>query len=143
VFGETLFSGSRVIFWAIVPAVVITMLLVSMQADWTPARAATVAALDLGGILFILALYNPVRFHWAARVLCAEVFLLYVAYLIHEWVFSTHPFRFAQSTAAASPRNSLLGFVIIGIPSLLYALTGSFRPWARVDPPTDDSDGTG
>jgi hypothetical protein len=140
-FGETLFGGSRFIFWTLAPAVFLALLILNTtQVEWTPTRAAIVAAMDLGGALFVLGLYDNVRFRWASRALCAEVFLLYLAYLIYEWGFSRHPFQIVERRSVASPRNALLGFAIIGIPSLAYAVTGSFRPWRRQDEVPHDGD---
>lgn len=140
--GQVLFGGSRFVFWTIAPAVMLALLVVNtMQVvDWTPAHTAIMAAIDVAGLSFVIALYDPVRFGWACRLVCAEVFLAYLAYLVHEWVFSQHPFRLAEARSVASPRNALLGFVVIGVPSLAYALTGSFTPRRGDDELLDDGD---
>ena len=141
-FGEVLFGGSRFVFWTIAPAVALALVVVNTMpmVEWTPARAAIMAGIDVTGLSFVIALYDPVRFRWAGRLVCAEVFLAYLAYLVHEWVFSEHPFRLAEARSDASPRNALLGFFIIGVPSLMYALTGAFAPPRADDELLDDGD---
>jgi hypothetical protein len=133
-FGETLFSGSRFVFWGVMPAVVGALAIMNMVvAEWTPERVVIIALMDLLGALFVLGLYDPVRFHWANRIVCASVFLAYLSYVVNQWVFSDEPFRLFESKSNASPRNALLGLIIIGVPCLLYSLTGSFRPGRRHD----------
>lgn len=140
-FGETLFSGSRFIFWTVAPAVVLALVMMNtMSLGWTPLRVAIVAAMDVAGALFILGLYDPVRFRWANRAVCAGVFLAYVSYFVHEWVLSDEPFRLVERSSEASPRNALLGLLVIGVPCLLYGITGSFRPWRRDDEASDGTD---
>src|SRR5438128_2746489 len=126
-FTKTLFGGSRFVFWTIAPALVLTLFVLhTMQLEWTFARVAVVGAIDVTAVSFVLGLRVPVRFRWACRFVCAGVFLAYLAYFVHEWVFSSHAFRLVEARSAASPRNALLGLLIIGIPSLAYALTGAF-----------------
>jgi hypothetical protein len=140
VFGSTLFGGSRFVFWTLVPAVVATLFVMNTMIEWTPAQIAVVGAIDVGAVFFVLGLRDPLRFRWACRLVCAEVFLAYLAYFVHEWVFSSHAFRLVEPTSAASPRNALLGLLIIGIPSLAYALTGSFGHGRSDDVTFDDGD---
>ena len=78
-------------------------------------------------VALLAGFWLPVRIgRWAFRSLAAAVFLVYAGYLIDQFFFSDTPFRLAESRSETSPRNALLGFVIIGLPSLWYALLGRF-----------------
>ena len=56
-FGQALFSGDRFLFWAIAPALVLTLLVVNAKpvVEWTPAQVAIMAALDVAGLAFLVA----------------------------------------------------------------------------------------
>jgi hypothetical protein len=71
------------------------------------------------------ALYDARRFWWAARSVTAIVFAAYAAYLIDEFFLSGRPFA-PTPRSVASPWNSLLGFLAIGLPALWYTLFGKF-----------------
>ena len=61
---------------------------------------------------------------------------------IYEFFFSDTPFRLAKSRSEASPRNALLGFMIIGLPSLWYAVFGRFtcrKPEPEIMESLDDA----
>jgi uncharacterized protein YegJ (DUF2314 family) len=126
-FGRTLFSGSRFIFWALAPVLLLfagsNLLFID---NWTGTSIAVVAALDAGCLLLVLVLYDPKRFHWAARGLTGMVFATYLAYLVYEFVLSGKPWLRRTPRGEAAPINALLGFVIIGLPALRYTLVGRF-----------------
>jgi hypothetical protein len=72
-------------------------------------------------VLAILMLFDPVRFNWAARILCAAVFagyLLYAAHSARNWKETSF---FGNGLGDASLGNALLGLVIFGLPALAYA----------------------
>ncbi len=93
----------------------------------TPTRVLLLIGMELMCVALLAGFWLPARIgHWAFRVLAGFVFLAYAAYLIHEFFFTDTPFRLVESRGAASPRNALLGFVIIGLPSLLFAVLGRF-----------------
>jgi hypothetical protein len=62
------------------------------------------------------------------------VFLIYLSYLVYELFLSEAPFKLFEGRGAASPRNALLAFLAIGLPSLWYALLGRFS----LKPPTSE-----
>jgi hypothetical protein len=49
------------------------------------------------------------------------IFVAYASYFVYEWFFSG---RNSQSNAPASPRNSLIGLFIFGLPALWYTIFG-------------------
>ncbi len=84
-FGEVLFDGSRFMFKALSPFLV--LFIIAMTAgvdDWRSQRALLVIVCDVTATLLISALYNAKRFSWAGRTVTGIVFLAYVAYLVDE-----------------------------------------------------------
>jgi hypothetical protein len=103
-----------------------------MVDTYTPAVIVLVVALDIPTLFLVLGLYDPVRFRWALRVTTGMVFALYLWYLVDMWVLSDKEFKFFVNRSEASPITSLLGFIIIGVPSLIFTLKGGFR-WGSSD----------
>ena len=93
-----------------------------MVDTWTTQAIVSISLLSGAALLGALWLISPKRFGWAGRVVAALVFLAYSAYLVYEFIFSGHEFRVVERSSNVSPRNALLGFVIIGLPCLWYAL---------------------
>jgi hypothetical protein len=60
------------------------------------------------------------------------VFVAFALYAIHEWFFTDHRFRLGPRSEA-SPRNSLLGLLMVGVPCLIYALRGGRKPPVRIE----------
>jgi hypothetical protein len=139
-FGETLFGGSRFIRWSLSPFVLLFALSMPMAIQqWTPARIALIAGMEFMCIALLAGFWLPQRFaHWAFRCLAAAVFLIYASYLIYAFFFSDAPFKLFQRRAESSPRNALIGFVIIGLPCLWYALLGRFTLRASVPQPESE-----
>lgn len=79
--------------------------------------------LELAVLFLLLALFG---FYWAVRALCGLIFLAYFAYLASEFAFSGKTFSLQGSRGDASPRNALLGLIVIGLPSLWFAVLGRF-----------------
>jgi len=105
-----------------------------MLSDWTPVRVVLAAAWSAGCLAAIFALYDARRFPWAARTVTAVIFLAYLGYLIDQVVFSDKPLA-PTRRSEASPWNSILGFIIIGLPALWYTVLGRFslrKPEASV-----------
>lgn len=128
-FGDTLFGGSWFIRLSLTPFVVLFALIMPIAIpQWTPARVALMVGMEFMCIALLAGFWLPARYgRWAFRVLAFTVFLCYLSYLIYEFFFSDAPFGFFERRAEASPRNALFGFVIIGLPSLWYALLGRFN----------------
>lgn len=134
-FGDRALSGSRFLFWALAPCLLFSSIIVPLSiGEWTPARVAVAAVWSISCILGIFALYDARRFWWATRSVTATIFVAYAVYLIYEFVFDVKPFELVGSRSEASPRNSLLGFVIIGLPCLWYTVFGRFSFRKRPTP---------
>lgn len=137
-FGETLFGGSRFVFWALAPILVsaaIFLPLTIAPEGWL--QTAVVYAMSAVCLALALGLANPTRFWWALRFVAAAVFFTYVAYFIYELlgvVRGEEPLlsrRSGTSLASAS-----LGLLIIGYPSFVYMLRGRFT-WRAPYVPTE------
>jgi hypothetical protein len=121
-FGEVLFSGSRIVFWAVSPFLVLFVGAMPLLVDgWWPWSSVLVFALDAIAVLLILALYDVKRFWWAARGVTAIVFLFFIVYFADE-IRSGTPWRLGDE----SPLEALLGLLIVGLPCLRYTLVGRF-----------------
>jgi hypothetical protein len=143
-FGETLFGGSRFIRWSLTPFVLLFAVFMPIAIEeWTPARVALITGMEFMCIALLAGFWLPVRFgRWAFRGLAGAVFLSYSGYLIYEFFFSSAPFRILGNRGEASPRNALLGFALIGLPSLWYALLGRFSLSAPEEViPADEPEG--
>lgn len=132
-FGTTLFGGGRCMFWLIAPAVLATAALVSsnIQGSWMNARGLITAGLDVMAVSFTLALWNPIRFRWAARVVTGLVFVSFLAYFVSELFGGSGP----RSGGRQSPMQAFFGLLIIGLPCLWYTWTGGWT-----DAPDDDAE---
>jgi len=140
-FGDALFGNSPFIRWALSPFLLLFALAVPLLMNaWTPTRVVVVIGMELMCLALLAGFWLPARFgRWALRSLSGAVFLAYGAYLIHEFLLTDKPFRMFGRPGEASPRNALLGFVVIGLPSLWFTLFGRFtlRP-PPPEPPWDD-----
>jgi hypothetical protein len=141
-FGDIAFSGSRVIFWGLAPVLFLCGVGVPLMLDdWTPVKVMLTAAWSVGCFAAIFALYDARRFPWAARTVTGIIVLTYLGYLIDQLVCSGKPLEPTRHSKAA-PWNSLMGFIVIGLPALWYTVLGrcSVRtPEAHTEP--DDHDG--
>ena len=133
-FGTTLFGGSRFMRWTLTPLVLLFAIVMPLVVEqWTLGKIAMIGGMELVCLTLLAGFWLPPRLgHWAFRILTALVFLAYASYLIHEFCFSGQPFRLTGRRSEASPRNALLGFVIIGLPCLWYTIKGRFS--LRPDP---------
>lgn len=117
-FAQQLFSGSRFIFWALAPFLVAFAvgLPLFMVSDWTLVDAIFVAALSGSCLALVMILWNPARFAWLGRTLCALVFLASAWHVADE----------ALQRPTDNLRDATRLFVVIGIPAGLFALFGTF-----------------
>lgn len=143
-FGDTLFGGSRFMFWCLGPLFLLVGLVVAFigytQFGTGRFLASGIAAFAaLVCVCFFLALLNGPYFWWAGRVVSASVFGAYVWYLLDTWLIHPRSFGFGGPRSGATPWNAILGLVIIGWPCLCYTFLGRFTP--RAPPPSpNDSD---
>jgi hypothetical protein len=123
-----MFGASGFVRWSLSPLVLLFAILMPLVIEeWTLPRIIVMAGIELACLALLAGFWLPARIgHWAFRGLAGLVFVAYAAYLIHEFLFTDKPFKILQSRGEASPRNALLGFVIIGLPCLMYAVLGRF-----------------
>jgi hypothetical protein len=145
-FGRTLFGGGGFIRWALSPFVVLFAVLMPLCIDeWTFGRVVLMTGMELMCFCLLAGFWLPPRIgFFAFRVLAGLVFLAYAAYLVDEFVFSKKPFTVTGRRSDASPFNALLGFILIGGPSLMFAVLGRFSfhppPKPGADEHTIESD---
>lgn len=141
-FGDTLFSGSRFIFWCLGPLFLLVALSVAFIAytQFAAGRflgGGVFSATALVCLCFFLALLNGTYFWWAGRVVSASVFGAYLWYLLDTWLIHPKPLEIGGPRSGATPWNALLRLVIIGWPCLCYSFCGRFT--LRAPPPPDES----
>lgn len=142
-FGKTLFSGGRFIFWTLAPILfIVGISLPLFMSDWTKERMILIIIMELIIIFMILALYKPDKFKWAARFVTGGVFIAYSGYVIDMIFIKDKPITFFGPSSEATPRNALLGFIVIGIPCLIYTLFGRFTIRPEIENDEDDDDTT-
>ena len=139
---EHFFVSTPFIRWTLIPVLLLFAVSVPLMTDeWTLGSALVVIGLSTTAVLYAAALAWPGRLHWAGRAVAGMVFVFYAIYAFDQWFLSDTPFRLVESKSNASPRNALLGLVIIGLPALIYALRGRSLPTdAEVDGPERGDD---
>ena len=141
-FGNTLFSASPFIRWALSPflfafACLLPWFLLAKEVD--AMKIVVVVGLEILALAVLLGLWAPSRIgHIAFRLACLVVFLGYAAYLFAE-LFSGKSLSIPRSRGESSPVNALLGCVLIGLPALRYALWGRFKAEAAETSSDDES----
>ncbi len=100
----------------------VVMYLFFDQKGWSATYIAFEAILVVTCVCLVLALINPRVFWWGPRVVAFIIFASYLGYLAYELL--TQPFSVDSSPGAPSPMKAIVGFCLIGIPCLLYALAG-------------------
>jgi hypothetical protein len=126
-FGQTLFGGSRFVRWVLSPFILLFALFMPLLLeDWNATRIVLMTGMELACLALLAGFWLPARWSsWAFRGLAALIFLGYGAYAI-DAVFLTK----------GSPQyNALIGFVVVGMPSLWFALKGRFSLHA---PPSEE-----
>jgi hypothetical protein len=124
-FGDIAFSGSRFIFWCLAPILGACAAVPLLLDDWNTTKVIAAAGWSACCTLAIPAIYDSRRFWWAARGVTAINFFCYLSYLISEAVLSGGSFT-PTRRSDASPYNSVVGFIVIGLPALWYTLFGRF-----------------
>lgn len=104
--------------WVLSPLLVIFAVMMPLLIEeWTPAGVAIMVMMEFICVAARAGFWLPKGIReWGFRGCAGAVFLLYAAYLLNEWIFTDKPFRMAERRSEASPRNALLGFIIIGLP---------------------------
>ena len=135
-FGRIVFSRRPFIIWALTPFLLLFAIAMPLLiTEWTLGLVALMAGLELLSVSVLVGFWAPPRVAAIAfRTAASLVFVAYAAYLIAEFA-GDKPLRLSGARSDASPRNALLGFIIIGLPSLCYAALGRFT--LRKPPPED------
>lgn len=94
------------------------------QGAWSTELVILVLGVDALGILFVLALYEPKRFHWAGRAGTGLVFVAFVWYLFDE--IARGGSWYSDRISEPGSINALLGLLVFGVPCLRYTLLGRF-----------------
>jgi len=83
--------------------------------------------IELLGLFLLVGLWSKGRLqNIAFRAVAGSVVAAYAAYLIYELCFSGKPFTLDGARSEASPKNAILGFLVIGLPCLWFTLFGRF-----------------
>ena len=118
----------RGVLFAITPFAVLAAVIMYLffdQRGLTTTDAVFEAVLVLICVCLVLTLVSTRTFWWAPRIVAFIIFAAYLGYLVYELFLSGKPFAVPASRGSANPINAILGFCAIGIPCLLYALSGS------------------
>ena len=139
-FGQTLFGGGGFIRWALSPFVLLFAVVMPLVIDeWTFGRAVLIGGMELMCFCLLAGFWLPPRIgFWAFRLLAGTIAIAYAAYLVHEFFFTDKSFTVTGRRSDASPFNALLGFLVIGVPSLLFAVLGRFSLRPPPEPASDE-----
>lgn len=146
-FGQTLFGGSRFVRWALSPFVLLFAVVMPLLVEkWTLEIVAMIAGMEFLCLALLAGFWLPARIgRWAFRGVAGAVFLVFAGYLIDQFFFTDTLLKPVESRSETSPRNALLGFVIIGLPSMWFAFFGRFtlqEPQSEPDIMDSDDDAT-
>lgn len=97
---------------------------------WTTERTVGQAILTAITVLVVAATVAPDRAWWAFRILAFSVFAVYFWYLITQFVIEAKPLEFPPRSGERSPMNALMGFLVFGVPCLIYSMWGS--TWGKL-----------
>jgi len=139
---EHFFISTPFIRWTLIPVLLLFAVSIPLMMDeWTLGGAFVVIGLSATAVLYAAALAWPGRLRWVGRAVAGMVFVFYAIYAVDQWFLSNTSFRLVESKSNASPRNALLGLVIIGLPALIYALMGRTLPrGTEIDGPEQGDD---
>jgi len=134
-FGRALFSGSKFLFWAIVPLISLIGLLLlnalftfSVAGEWRVVFL--IVLLELSFVLLGVSLWNPKKFWIASRALTAVVFLVILALLLHQIMFGERSLLSLTTLEMINgdpPANIFKAFLFVGIPCFLYTCFGLWK----------------
>ncbi len=135
---QNLPQPTRFIFWCTAPFLIATIVLLPILARPPEASGWIVlGGVDVLCICVLFGLYNPERFSACWRLAGALVFTGYLAYL-GSTIAEGNWFGDGRRTSATAI-NALIGLVVFGYPSFMYAVFGRFT-WRRESGANDDSD---
>lgn len=119
------------IFWILAPFLIIFMASMPfLIPKWTLGATITIIVVELLSVSVFLGFLNPVRFHFAWRIVGAIIFLTYLSYLVIMLIESKGNFTVGKKSEATAS-NALLGLIIFGLPGLSYAIFGRLIFWKK------------
>lgn len=126
------------LFWSLAPCLLLFMVLMPFLGNRNPVAIATLVGMELLAGLLLLGLFNRARFWWAWRCAAAEIFVMYLIYLVV--MLSGGGGTVGQNAVRSSSPVGLAlgGMLVIGLPALLFALTGRLPGMERDAPDGDD-----
>jgi hypothetical protein len=123
---ERFFISTPFMRWTLVPVLVLFAISTpTLVRSWTVERVLLVAGMSSAALLYAATLIWTRYLRLASRLVAGIVFAFYAAYAVHEWFFAGTRFRLLERPSVASPRNALLGLLVIGMPCLIYAMRGA------------------
>lgn len=140
-FGESLFAASHFVRWSLSPFLLLSMASMPFLVDgWTPLRVAFIAGMELLCLALLAGFWLSSR--WAVlsfRIFAAMIFLAYAAYLCAMLLSDGSIIADFQSRRSEpSAKNAVLGFFVIGLPCLWFAVFGRFRAKSRSESVAED-----
>jgi hypothetical protein len=121
---DPIFFGSPFLRWSLgITAFVSALGFAFLMTDLRGLGLVAGIAFEAVLVLLFLAMLSPARCLWAARGVCAIVFLAFVAYAVDMAIRA--PGTFWPPTARRSEStgyNALCGLLVIGLPALLFAV---------------------
>lgn len=126
-FGNILFGGSRFIRWSLTPVILFFALwLPTMTHKMAPTGMPVFIGVEIVFVAMLAGFWLPAKIgQMCFRVVAAIVFLAFTTAVIDAFA-SAKPSSTRRLIDQPSPYSLLMGLVIVGIPSLRFALTGGF-----------------
>lgn len=119
-------------------SIIITAVVIVANNEWTTGRIIFLSCFF--GISFALMPlvaepknYLSKDYEWPFRFATHLVFIFYLAYMIDQLWFPSPDVPFMRRWPGASPINSILGFIMLGLPCLSYTLFGTFHVTEGLD----------
>lgn len=144
-FGDIIFKGGRFIFWTLAPAILIFLALMTLiipvvnpVMHWSMIVGLMLAWIT--GFSLVLGLSNPAKYAWAFRIVTVMVFLMYCFFVLFEFSSYGDIAENPQSSDKPDTKKALLGYIVIGVPCLIYTIFGrfSFEMHPEDEPPVPD-----
>ena len=121
--------GSRLFFWMLAPWIIAGVLFfpyLAYQAFLAKETMGVIiaASLSLCYVSFLLMALSPGRFGWLSVFISGSIAAAYVWYFCDTYFVHHQPVKFSLNFAEPTPVNALLGFLVWGLPSLLFTIRG-------------------
>lgn len=126
-FGTTLFGGSRFVRWSLTPVILFFALwMPTMTHNMTAHGIPALIGMEILFAAMLGGFWLPENIgRWCFRFVTGVVFVIYLVAVIDAFTSAKHA-PTGGDVSQQSPYTLLWGFIIIGLPSLWYTLTGRF-----------------